>query len=122
MWLVGGVTTDTNDDSSEESTPAVRLLNYIETTLRQEKTNPPVVPILIATYMRSGSTWLGAIANQAKESFYLYEPFQFLLENGYYTTGNVCFYNNTCRYAKFFIHFTSREMMVLVAYVLQASR
>ena len=53
--------------------------------------------VLLVTYMRSGSSWLGDITKQAEGSFYVYEPFQFVIEQGYYTNGSVCFYNDTCR-------------------------
>ena len=56
------------------------------------------VPVLLVTYMRSGSSWLGDITSQAKNSFYVYEPFQNIIKQGYYTSGLVCFYNyDQCR-------------------------
>lgn len=53
--------------------------------------------VLLVTYMRSGSSWLGDITKQAKDSIYFFEPFQFIIEEGYFTTDHVCFYNNLCR-------------------------
>ena len=53
--------------------------------------------VLLVTYARSGSTWLGQITNQIRNSFYIYEPFQYIIKEGYYKTNQVCFNNNTCR-------------------------
>ena len=53
--------------------------------------------VLLVTYMRSGSSWLGDITKQAQDSVYFFEPFQYMVQEGYYTNGSVCYYNNICR-------------------------
>lgn len=54
--------------------------------------------VLLVTYARSGSTWLGEITNKAESTFYVYEPLFRIVVEGYYKKGVVCFNNNTCRY------------------------
>ena len=65
--------------------------------LLQQKYVRSSVPVLLVTYTRSGSSWLGEITRQATNSFYVFEPFQFIIQQGYYTNGLVCFYNDHCR-------------------------
>lgn len=53
--------------------------------------------VLLVTYARSGSTWLGDITSRADNSFYVYEPLFRIIVEGYYKKGVVCFNNDTCR-------------------------
>lgn len=54
-------------------------------------------PVLLLTYMRSGSTWLGSITNRAPGAWYLWEPLFHLIDEGYITNGFVCMNNDVCR-------------------------
>ncbi|XP_053386302.1 carbohydrate sulfotransferase 1-like [Mercenaria mercenaria] len=60
-------------------------------------TNHSTKFILLVTYGRSGSSWLGNITGQAENTFYVFEPFQRTLPQGYFKENFVCFNNNTCR-------------------------
>ena len=42
------------------------------------------VPVVIATYMRSGSSVVGDIVQQARGAFYVYEPMR-LYERAFYS-------------------------------------
>lgn len=68
-----------------------------EAIQKQLRSMTSSVPVLLVTYMRSGSSWLGDITQQAKDSIYFFEPFQFMIEEGYYSNGLVCYYNDKCR-------------------------
>ena len=63
----------------------------------QKKSLTSSKPVLLVTYMRSGSSWLGDITKQANDSIYVFEPFKRIIDQGYYTDGHVCFYNDTCK-------------------------
>lgn len=76
----------------------VQIQEAREAIQNQLRSMTSSVPVLLVTYMRSGSSWLGDITQQAKDSIYFYEPFQFMIEEGYYTNGLVCYYNDKCRW------------------------
>ena len=65
--------------------------------LLQKKSLTSSKHVLLVTYMRSGSSWLGDITKQANDSIYVFEPFKRIIDQGYYTDGHVCFYNDTCK-------------------------
>ena len=58
------------------------------------------IPVLLVTYMRSGSSWLGSITSKAPGTFYLWEPLMHLIDEGYITNGSVCMNNDICRYSR----------------------
>lgn len=83
-------------DGNELNTVIQEARETIQQLLQHESLTSSI-PVLLVTYMRSGSSWLGDITQQAKDSFYVYEPFQTIINQGYYTNGLVCFYDDTCR-------------------------
>lgn len=67
------------------------------TNLRVDSPDKRTTYVLLVTYARSGSTWLGDITNQAKNTFYVYEPLFRIIVEGYYAKNLVCYNNDTCR-------------------------
>ncbi|XP_053386163.1 carbohydrate sulfotransferase 4-like isoform X2 [Mercenaria mercenaria] len=65
--------------------------------LQLEKAELSATFVMIVGYARSGSSWLGEILSEAEESFYMFEPMQRPLAEGYYTSNLVCFNNNSYR-------------------------
>ena len=76
---------------------ADETLRFDGENVPQERHSRNTTLILLVTYLRSGSTWLGEITKQAKNSFYTFEPFQAFIKQGYYANDSVCFNNDTCR-------------------------
>ncbi|KAL4223933.1 hypothetical protein ACF0H5_017394 [Mactra antiquata] len=53
--------------------------------------------VLILTYARSGSSWLGSITSMAENSMYVFEPLHGIIKEGFYMKDKLCHYDNTCR-------------------------
>ncbi|KAL7640871.1 UNVERIFIED_CONTAM: hypothetical protein RMT77_008008 [Armadillidium vulgare] len=56
-----------------------------ETEMKKERVKPLMV--LIVTFWRSGSTWLGEMLSRTPNSFYLFEPVQMLSTNIHFDIG-----------------------------------
>lgn len=59
--------------------------------------------VLLLTYLRSGSSFTGALFQKSPNTFYLFEPIQHLLKsvnqaNAYYIMDYVCTQSGNCRY------------------------
>jgi hypothetical protein len=65
--------------------------------LKLDKATQTATFVIIVGYGRTGSSWLGEILSKAEESFYMFEPMQRPLAEGYYLTNMVAFNNNSYR-------------------------
>ncbi|KAL4229005.1 Carbohydrate sulfotransferase 1 [Mactra antiquata] len=73
------------------------VLRPLNTLRMTEGDNTYPVFVLILTYARSGSSWLGSITSMTENSMYVFEPLYKIIYQGFYTKYEVCFYNETCR-------------------------
>lgn len=66
--------------------------------------DPPLnrrAPILLLTYLRSGSTFTADVIQQSPDVFYLYEPLKAFTDQFYFTQSKLCsFTNKGCRQPK----------------------
>lgn len=65
--------------------------------LKLDKTALSATFVLVVGYGRTGSSWIGEILSKADESFYVFEPMQRPLAEGYYLKHLVAFNDNTYR-------------------------
>ena len=65
--------------------------------LQLDKASQTATFVIMVCYGRTGSSWLGEILGKADESFYMFEPMQRPLSEGYYLPNLVAFNNNSYR-------------------------
>lgn len=70
--------------------------------MESKNSNKPVA-VLLATYMRSGSSLTGEILQQSSEAFYMFEPLHAFIK-GNMTLG-LKYANGTTRYSFIFLHY-----------------
>ncbi|XP_053386138.1 uncharacterized protein LOC128550669 [Mercenaria mercenaria] len=83
--------------SSNESEHSEKHMWRFYETLRLKTTNTSITFVLLITYGRSGSSWLGDMISQAGSTLYVFEPLQRTASQGFFKDNLVCFNSNTCR-------------------------
>ncbi|XP_062590712.1 carbohydrate sulfotransferase 6-like [Saccostrea cucullata] len=86
-----------------------------ELTLQHQTYPKNVSKILLMTYMRSGSSFVGELLKFGGNVFYVFEPFWSVYEKSFRTDTEVCFRNGTCHTPTKQLHKTNKTMSILEA-------